>query len=88
MAVMAHHDLVASMILPPVLFGRLLPVLCNSASALETSSLLWSIPRCHLREIEIRGDVKAQHLMISVMASERDHTFGPDPSASCLVMIQ
>lgn len=57
--------------------GRLLPVLCNPASALDTSPLLWSTSalRCHSREIEMRGDVKAQHLTISVMASEGDHTF-------------
>ena len=34
----------------------------------------------------MRGDVKAQLLMISVMASEGDNTFGPDPSASCLII--
>ena len=34
----------------------------------------------------MRGDVKAQHLMIFVMASEGDHTFGPNPSASCLII--
>jgi hypothetical protein len=51
-----------------ILYGRLLPVLCNSASALDTSPLLWSTLRCHLREFKMRGDAKAQHLMISVVA--------------------
>src|SRR6267154_3178346 len=56
----------------------------SSASALDTSPLLWSTLRCHLREIEMRGDLKVQHLMISVMPSEGDHTVGPDPSAGLL----
>ena len=84
---MAHHDLVATVACS--LPSDSPPQRPSSVSALQLRLGFGHVSttlRCHLKETVMRGDVTAQHLMISVMGSEGDHTFGPDPSASCLII--
>jgi hypothetical protein len=85
-SIMVHHDLVASVFLP-LNSPSSTAVFCHCSETPPPSRrwtrLRYSVTRRKLRRAEMS---KYSTLMRLRHGLRGDHTFGPDPSASCLIM--